>query len=170
MGARDPPHHTLLLGSIFYYHPQQSWGKVIFSQASVILLTRGVLSQHALQVVSQHALQHLSVGVPGPGGGLLLGEVSAPGGLPGPGGVCSGRVPGPVGSASGVVWPSSLLIEGGLLVWSLGGPEGHNRRPPHQKAITVVWWRGGDPPKWLLLWAVHILLECILVCMCFLAI
>ena len=27
------------------YHPQRSWGKVIFSQASVILLTRGGLPQ-----------------------------------------------------------------------------------------------------------------------------
>ena len=51
-------------------------------------------------------------------------------------------------SAPGV-WPSvmpfwygGLLIEGGLLVWSSGeGPEGDNRRPPHQKAITVAWWR-----------------------------
>ena len=40
------------------YRPQRSWGKVIFSQASVILSTGGgVVSQHALQEVSQHALQ-----------------------------------------------------------------------------------------------------------------
>ena len=46
-----------------YYHPQRSWGKVIFSQASVILFTRrGMLSQHELQVVSQHALQQVSGG------------------------------------------------------------------------------------------------------------
>ena len=138
MGARDPPHHTLLLGSIFYYHPQQSWGKVIFSQASVILLTRGVLSQHALQVVSQYALQHLSVGVPGPGGVcswgrclllggcLVLGESALGGCL-----VLWGLL---LGWCGLLLWPSSLLFEGGLLVWPFGGPEGHNRRPPHQKA------------------------------------
>ena len=46
-----------------YYRPQRSCGKVIFSQASVILFTGGgVLSQHALQVVSQHALQQVSGG------------------------------------------------------------------------------------------------------------
>ena len=40
-----------------------------------------------------------------------------------------------------------LLIEGGLLVW-FGGAEGHNRRPPHQKAITEggAWWRHLPPP------------------------
>ena len=43
-----------------FYHPQRSWGKVIFSQASVILFTGGeLLSQHALQMVSQHALQQV---------------------------------------------------------------------------------------------------------------
>ena len=31
----------------FYYRPQRSWGKVIFSQASVILLTGGSASVHA---------------------------------------------------------------------------------------------------------------------------
>ena len=28
--------------NVYFYHPQRSWGKVIFSQASVILLTGGV--------------------------------------------------------------------------------------------------------------------------------
>ena len=56
-------------GTYDLYRPQRSWGKVIFSQASVILSTRGV---------------------PGPGRGLLLG------GVPGPGGGClvPGGVPG----------------------------------------------------------------------------
>ena len=45
-----------------YYRPQRSWGKVIFSQASVILLTGGVWSQ---------------------------GGVSGPRGLSGPGGSAS---------------------------------------------------------------------------------
>ena len=97
--------------------------------------------------------------------------------VPGPGGV-----PGPRGSAPGgggdwsfcyglllwssvmAFWFGGLLIEGGLLVWSSGGPEGHNRRPPHQKAITEGGVPGGDPPGRLLLWAVRILLECILSC------
>ena len=52
--------------SLYNYRPQRSWGKIIFSQASVILLTGG--------------------GVPAPGGcllqgGLLWGWVTAPGGL-----------------------------------------------------------------------------------------
>ena len=42
-------------------------------------------------------------------------------------------------------WFGGLLIEGTLLVWSSGGAEGHNRRPPHQKAVTVAWWR--SPPQ-----------------------
>ena len=46
----------------FYYRPQRSWGKVIFSQVSVILFMGG-LSQHALQLVSQHALQQVPGGV-----------------------------------------------------------------------------------------------------------
>ena len=33
--------------SMFYYRPQRSWGKVIFSQASVILLTEGGVSDQA---------------------------------------------------------------------------------------------------------------------------
>ena len=41
-----------------HYHPQRSWGKVIFSEACVKnSVHRGVVSQHAMQVVSQHALQ-----------------------------------------------------------------------------------------------------------------
>ena len=40
------------------------WGKVIFSEACVKnSVHRGVLSQHALQVVSQHAFQQVSSGV-----------------------------------------------------------------------------------------------------------
>ena len=45
----------------------------------------GVLSQHALQVVSQHAFQQVSRGVPGLGGGLLLGGPGLGGLLPGGG-------------------------------------------------------------------------------------
>ena len=71
--------------ALHIYRPQRSWGKVIFSQASVILFTGG--------------------GVPGPGGG------SSPRGVPDPGGVCSwgwGLVPG------GAWWrplpPGQLLL------------------------------------------------------------
>ena len=32
---------SLSLITVYNYHPQRSWGKVIFSQASVILLTGG---------------------------------------------------------------------------------------------------------------------------------
>ena len=93
-----------------YYRPQQSWGKVIFSQASSILSTwgegcvvsqhalqvvsehawqQGVLSQHALQVVSQHALQQGGTWSGGPlQGGLLPGGT---GGDPPPDGHCCGR-------------------------------------------------------------------------------
>ena len=53
-------HFGYFLVSSCYYRPQRSWGKVIFSQASVILLTGG--------------------GRSGPAGGGLLWGVSAPGG------------------------------------------------------------------------------------------
>ena len=158
----------------------------MFLQACVILFTRGVLSQHALQVVSQHALQQVSWGCLVPGGVCSWGVWSR-------GGLVLG-VPAPRGCGL-LLWPSvvvfcyafcyGLLIEGDLWYGLLGGqkatipegdytrpphqkatiPEGHyTRRPPHQKAITVAWWRPPPhPPGWLLLWAVCILLECILV-------
>ena len=46
--------------------PQRSWGKVIFSQASVILSTGGCLVRGGVQLVYRG-------GVPGPGGLLLRG-------------------------------------------------------------------------------------------------
>ena len=63
-----------------YYHPQRSWSKVIFSQASVILSTGGVCSR----------------GGPGSGG------VPAPRGMPAPGGCLVLGVPGgePPGAAT----------------------------------------------------------------------
>ena len=118
------------------YRPQRSWGKVIFSQASVILLTGGE------------------------GGGGVCGAVLAciAGGTPaclaaGLGGVCyweGGCLVLGVASSQGVgllLWPSVVVFCYALLVWwpsgmvFWGGAEGHNRRPPHQKAITVAWWR-----------------------------
>ena len=35
---------------------------------------------------------------------------------------------------------------GGLLVWSYGGPEGHTRRSPHQKATTPEGHHNRRPP------------------------
>ena len=71
------------------YRPQGSWGKVIFSKASVILSTGGgVLSQHPLQVVSQHALQ----GVLSQHALQVVSQHALQGEVPGPGGVCSGGV------------------------------------------------------------------------------
>ena len=94
------------------YRPQRSWGKVIFSQASVILLT-GVCYP------SMHCRWYPSIpcsrspeGVSAPGACLLLG-----GGL--------------------LLWPSGLVAFWlkTAFWYGLWGPEGHNRRPPHQ-AIT----------------------------------
>ena len=93
-----------------------------------------------------------------------------------------------------LLWPSGVIFWYGLLVPG-GSPnrdpfqsEGHNRRPPHQKAIPewpsgVTFWSGGllvervlvmafcppPPHRRLLLRMVRILLECILVaCRCWL--
>ena len=60
------------------YRPQRSWGKAIFSQASVILSTTG-------------GCLLWGEGVPLPGGVLSWGVCS--GGVPGPGGVCLVETP-----------------------------------------------------------------------------
>ena len=90
----------------FHYRPQRRWGKVMFLQVSVILLTGRCLVQ----------------------GGCLL-----PGGL----------------LPRGLVWGVSAPVGVGLF---LGG-------------CLLRGVPGGDPTPlgWPLLWAVHILLECILV-------
>ena len=100
-----------------FYRPQRSLGKVIFSQASVILSTGTV---------------------PGPGGSA-------------PGGACSqGGVP-----ALGESWSGEparrreCLVQGGACSWGVPGPE----------RVCLV----ETPPGWLLLRAVHILLEYIVV-------
>ena len=88
----------------YVYRPQRSWGKIIFSQASVILLIGGGgLSQHALQVISQHALQQVSRR-----GG------SAPGGISAPGGCLLWGVAFCYGLLS---WSSVMPFCYGLLVW-----------------------------------------------------
>ena len=68
---------ALCLLNAYFYRPQRSWGKVIFSQASVILLTGGV-----------------------PAPGLMSGHGgSAPWGVSAPGGIWSRGVSAPWGSA-----------------------------------------------------------------------
>ena len=114
--------------------------KVLFLLVSDDSAHRGVLSQHALQVVSQHALQQVSRGcicsgrVSAPG--RLLRRVSAPGGVCSWGdvcsqggvcswGVCSGGCVNGLGGCGLLLWPSGLmafwfgglLVESGLLVW-----------------------------------------------------
>ena len=78
-------------GALTYYHrPQRSWGKVIFSQASVILSTGGCGGACS-------GGGAWSRGVPGPGGVSALGG-SAQRGAPGVlalGGLVRGVVPGP---------------------------------------------------------------------------
>ena len=69
------PCNDFVVEARLYYRPQRSWGKVIFSQASVILSTGGLSAPRG--VWSRRSL--LPGEVPGPGG-LLLG-----GWLPGPG-------------------------------------------------------------------------------------
>ena len=89
----------------------------------------------------------LLLGGCGPGGCLLLGGSLGGGVCVVPGVSSWGVSPGGVPFCYGLLlwssvmpfWFGGLLIEGGLLVWSFGGG-----RRPHQKAITVAWWR---PPR-----------------------
>ena len=142
----------------YFYRPQRSWGKVIFSQASVILLRgRGCACSGCLRRE---------------GGGCLLGRVSAPGG------VCSG---GGVSALGGrVSAPGRCLVLGG--VWSWGSGLGGVCSPGGCLVPWGVWSQGGllsrgvcspegvclveTPPGRLLLRAVRILLECIPVTYC----
>ena len=94
-----------LSNTVFFYRPQRSWGKLIFLQASVILLTGGAWSR----------------GVPGPGACLLRGGVcsggvwvSAP-----EGGLFPRGVPGP----RGVSGPGGCLLPGGA--WWRPCQDGH---------------------------------------------
>ena len=96
------------------YRPQQSRGKVIFSQASVILLT-GCL------------VPHPGRGVPGPGG-------------------CAW--------SWGCLVLQGYLVLGGAWSWGMPGPWG--------STLVGCFLVETPPPGQALLWAVHILLECIL--------
>ena len=110
MGARDTPHHTLLLWVHFLLPPTRKLGQgYIFTGVCHSVNKRGAIPACIAGGIPACLAASLHGGA-WSWGGLLLGEVSAPGGLPGPGGVCSGRVPGPVGSASGVVWPSVMAF------------------------------------------------------------
>ena len=85
---------------MYCYRPQQSWGKVIFSQASVIMLTGGPGPGEV------SALGCLVPGGSGPGGCLVLGV-----------GVCSGGCLLQEGClVSGVAGPGGLLPGGVCLV------------------------------------------------------
>ena len=108
----------------------------------------GVLSQYALQVVYQHTLQQVS------GGGWYP---SMPCRFPGPH---------PVGKLRGI-WV------GGLQAHTQGGSWGYLRstprgvsRPTPVGCLSQHALRQNPPPRWLLLRAVRILLECILVSFC----
>ena len=67
------------------------------------------------------------------------------------GGTWSRGVPGP----RGCLVLGGCLVQGGVWSWGVPGPRG-------VPAPGGTWWR---PPWWLLLWVVHILLECIFVYM-----
>ena len=122
-----------------YYRLQTKFAKVMFLHMSVC---PGGISQHALQVVSQHALQQVWGGwypsmpcrFPGPHPGGKLRGI-LPGGSPGP--HQRGKLR---GSGQG----------GGLQA--------------HTQGWSIPACTEADPPQQLLLWAVRILLECILVC------
>ena len=114
---RDPPPLPGLVQT--FYCPQRSWGKVIFSQVSVILLTGGMSAPGGV----------CSRGVYSQWGVCLL-----PRGVSAPGGICF----------------RGCLLPGGVCFW--GGVCSQGGVP------------GGDPPlERPLLWAVRILLKCILV-------
>ena len=124
-----------LLNSSNYYRPQRSWGKVMFLQASVILLTGGVLSQQALHIGIPACLAAgLQGGVPlvgsAPGG-------SVPGGCLVPGESAPGKeVPGPtegllLGGCGLLLWPSAMAFCYGLLLWSSVMPFCYG---------LLVWW------------------------------
>ena len=122
-----------------YYRPQRSWGKVIFSQASVILSTGGGGIPACI-----------AGGIPAclAAGGVCAIPVCIAGGIP----VCL--------AAGGVCYPSIPCSRGGACSWGvpgLGGGAWSGR-------VCSQGVPGGDfPPGRPLLQAERILLECILV-------
>ena len=114
-----------------FYHPQRSWGKVIFSQASVNLLTGGCLVPGVGGGVCSEggvcsAGCRVPGGLPGPGGCLLLGEGSAS-----RRGVCSGGCLVLEGLLPGGV---SALVPGVLL----GGYLVETPPPPGRPLLRTV--------------------------------
>ena len=101
---------------VFHYRPQRSWGKVMFLQASVILLTGGVWSR-GWGVSGPRGVSAprgvCSGGCLLPGEGYLLpgGGVSAPG-VSALGGVCS-RVVSALGVPGGDTPPGTATAAGG---------------------------------------------------------
>ena len=150
-------HFRVFLERQYYAHVKHL---SIALHVSRILSTRGMLSQHALQVVSRHTLQQVSRGSGIPAclagfqahtqGGSLGGSGKGEG-ISRPiakGEVEGGSGPGPHprgisgGSGQGVHAPGVGVCSRGALLLGVG-----------------VW----SPPGRLLLWTVRILLECILV-------
>ena len=125
------------------YRPQRSWGKVMFIQVSMSLLTGGCYpSMHCRWYPSMPCSR--SPGAVCSGGVCLVPRGSAPGVDPGLGRFSSGE-------GGFLLWPSVVVFCYALLLWpsgfvafSLKVAFWGGRRPPHQKAITVAWWR---PPN-----------------------
>ena len=122
----------------YFYHLQRSWGKVIFSQTSVILLGGGCASSRCL-------LRE--------GGGCLLWGVSALGvsalgvSVLGVvcllwGGFCSREVSAPGGSGPGGVWSRGVSALRGV-VCSHGGSGPRGVCSPEGSALRrgCAWWR-----------------------------
>ena len=127
---------------------------------------RGVVSQHALQVVSQHALQVSGGWYPsmpcrsqahtqGRSWGVL------PGGLQAHTQEGGGGLQANTQGGSWGFWPRGLQAhtQGG---WGSPGPHPKGSPGPHGGGYPSIHW-GRPPNRWLLLWVVCILLECILI-------
>ena len=102
--------HVILMNSLNSYRPQRSWGKVMFLQASVILLTGGVCypSMHGRWYPSMPCSR--SPGGSVPGGGLLWG-------MHGPGGYAPGGAWSRWGGLCGLLlWPSVVVFCYALLL------------------------------------------------------
>ena len=107
--------YVAAFGGHLFYCPQQSWGKVIFSRVSVILLTGGVSAPRGGLLWGGCLLP----------GGCLLGGVSAPGG------VCSRGVSAPgwcawwrsprIATAAGGTHPTGMHSCYDLFLQGLGG-------------------------------------------------
>ena len=119
----------------------------MFLHVSVILFTGGVVSQHALQQVSWGWYPSMPCRFPGPHPGGSLG-----------------------GFGQGVSRPTPKGEVEGDLARGVSRPTPREGLQAHTCGVYASLHRGNPPTRRLLLWAVHILLECILVVfifMCF---